>query len=148
MVQRIKVPFSISREERAKIQNAYLQAVNTADAEKIAYITEHLPRVLQRLRNSDEGWHVEMSEVASLFASLLRRNSGVSRTARKELVGALYYLCQPFEVIPDYIPGLGYADDALVLNSCMTRLRQLGVNLGPDPYNNLLIAEDPEDYAS
>jgi uncharacterized membrane protein YkvA (DUF1232 family) len=148
MLKRISIPFSISREERAQIQSAYLQAVDSADAEKTAYITEHLPRVLRRLRNSDEVWHVEMSEVASFFASLLRRDSGVSRTARKELVGALYYLCQPFEVIPDYVPGRGYADDALVLNSCMTRLRQLGVNLGPDPYNNLLIAEDPEDYAS
>lgn len=143
-MQRIKIPFTVSREERAQIQESYLAGIESANAEKVAYIAKNLPKVLRRLSKSEEKWHLQMAEVAEVFAYLLRRDSGISRTARKELVATLYYLCHPFEVIPDYVPGRGYADDALVLNTCMSRLRQLGVKLDSNGDAKNIVAEDAE----
>jgi uncharacterized membrane protein YkvA (DUF1232 family) len=143
-MQRIKIPFTVSRDERAQIQESYLTGIKSANAEKVAYIAKNLPKVLRRLKKSEESWHVKMAEAAEVFALLLRRESGISRSARKELVATLYYLCHPFEVIPDYIPGRGYADDALVLNTCMSRLRQLGVKLEIENGPNDSIVEDAE----
>lgn len=128
-MEKIKIPFVVTREERAQIREAYLDGIESADSEKVSYIVGNLPKVLKRLKKSDEDWHVEMAVIAEHFAFLLRRESGVAQGARRELVAALYYLCHPFEVIPDYVPGRGYADDALVLNTCLSRLRQRGVNL-------------------
>lgn len=143
-MQRIRIPFTVSREERAQIQESYLAGIQSANAEKVAYIAKNLQKVLRRLKKSEETWHQQMAEAAEVFASLLRKESGISRSARKELVATLYYLCHPFEVIPDYVPGRGYADDALVLNTCMSRLRQLGVRLEEEADADKEIAEDAE----
>ena len=35
---------------------------------------------------------------------------------------ALHYLLNPFDVMPDHIAGIGYVDDALVLNRAAERL--------------------------
>ncbi|MCO8123531.1 YkvA family protein [Stieleria sp. TO1_6] len=128
-MEKIKIPFVVTREERAQIREAYLSGIESADAEKLNYIVENLPKVLRRLKKSDEAWHVQIADVAERFRTLLHRRSGVAAVGRRELVAALYYLCHPFEVIPDYVPGRGYADDALVLNTCMSRLRQRGIKL-------------------
>ena len=34
----------------------------------------------------------------------------------KKLIAALYYLCTPDDIIPDYDKERGYADDAYVIN--------------------------------
>jgi uncharacterized membrane protein YkvA (DUF1232 family) len=133
----------VSREERAQIQESYIAGIQSANAETVAYIATNLPKVLRRLKKSEETWHQQMAEIAEFFAFLLRKESGISRSARKELVATLYYLCHPFEVIPDYVPGRGYADDALVLNTCMSRLRQLGIKLEDDDADNQ-VTEDAE----
>ncbi len=35
------------------------------------------------------------------------------------IVGTLAYVLCPFDMIPDYIPGIGYLDDAGVLALCL-----------------------------
>lgn len=35
---------------------------------------------------------------------------------RASILAALFYLCNPYDVIPDFIPGTGFVDDAYVLN--------------------------------
>jgi uncharacterized membrane protein YkvA (DUF1232 family) len=143
-MRRIKIPFTVSREERAQIKESYLAGVQSANAEKVVYIAKNLPKVLRRLKKSEEIWHQQMADTAEVFASLLRKESGISRSARKELVATLYYLCHPFEVIPDHVPGRGYADDALVLNTCLSRLRQLGLKLEIEDDTDNTVAEDAE----
>jgi len=40
----------------------------------------------------------------------------INRTLRIKIIAALFYLVNPFDIIPDYVLGTGYADDALVIN--------------------------------
>jgi uncharacterized membrane protein YkvA (DUF1232 family) len=50
---------------------------------------------------------------------LLRRlaaDSDVPRGARLRLVLLLGYLALPFDLVPDFVPVLGYADDAIVVS--------------------------------
>jgi uncharacterized membrane protein YkvA (DUF1232 family) len=50
---------------------------------------------------------------------LLRRlaaDSDVPRGARVQLALLLGYLATPFDLVPDFVPVLGYADDAIVVN--------------------------------
>ena len=37
---------------------------------------------------------------------------------RRSVLAALFYLCNPYDVIPDFTPGSGFADDAHVMNLC------------------------------
>ena len=36
------------------------------------------------------------------------------------VIGALIYVLSPVDIIPDFIPGAGYVDDALVLSTCLS----------------------------
>ncbi len=45
------------------------------------------------------------------------------------LLAALFYLCDPYDVIPDRVPGTGFVDDAIVLNDCLQRIEQEGPEL-------------------
>ncbi|QQQ77370.1 DUF1232 domain-containing protein [Saccharothrix sp. 6-C] len=45
----------------------------------------------------------------------LARDPRVSRSARVRLWLLLAYLALPFDLVPDFIPVLGYADDAIVV---------------------------------
>lgn len=50
---------------------------------------------------------------------LLRRlatDSNVPRAARVRLVLLLGYLAMPFDLVPDFVPVLGYADDAIMVS--------------------------------
>ena len=45
----------------------------------------------------------------------LARDDEVPRTVRRRLALLLGYLALPFDVIPDFIPVLGYADDMIMI---------------------------------
>jgi uncharacterized membrane protein YkvA (DUF1232 family) len=40
------------------------------------------------------------------------------------IVAALLYVLNPFDLIPDFIPGVGYVDDALVVAVCLAMVEQ------------------------
>ena len=40
------------------------------------------------------------------------------------IIGAITYILNPFDLIPDWIVGLGFADDAVVLAFAVRRTRQ------------------------
>jgi uncharacterized membrane protein YkvA (DUF1232 family) len=60
--------------------------------------------------------------------SRLARDRSVPRAARIALWGLLAYLALPVDVIPDFIPVLGYADDAIAV---ILVLRYVAHRVGP-----------------
>jgi uncharacterized membrane protein YkvA (DUF1232 family) len=50
-----------------------------------------------------------------VMVSRLARDSRVSRPRRALLVLVLAYLAMPFDLIPDFLPGAGQLDDAVLL---------------------------------
>jgi len=42
---------------------------------------------------------------------------------RKSILGALVYFCDPEDIIPDHIPGLGYLDDAIYTELVIRELK-------------------------
>jgi uncharacterized membrane protein YkvA (DUF1232 family) len=59
----------------------------------------------------------------------LARDRSVPRAARIALWGLLAYLALPIDLIPDFIPVLGYADDAIAV---VLVLRYVARRLGPE----------------
>ena len=128
-MNRIKIPIVVTRQERDEIRNAYVAAFESANQEHIEYIRLRLPAVIRRLEKSDEDWLIKTAVVARHLSLLLRKDSNVPKMVRRKIVAALHYLCDPLEVIPDHVSGRGYADDALVLNLCLSELQKDGIKL-------------------
>ncbi len=137
-MEKVNIPVAITRDERSAIYQAYNEGVVAASEESLDYIVRKLPRLLNRLRNSTETWMIEIANLAGVLNKCLMDDLEAPNKVRKEIIAALYYLCYPFEVIPDHVPGRGYADDALILNICLDRLRKHGYQL---PKENLLDGE-------
>ena len=56
----------------------------------------------------------------AVAAFLCATDGATPLSIRATLFGALAYFVLPFDVIPDFIAGLGYTDDAAVLIAAMT----------------------------
>jgi len=78
---------------------------------------------------------VTMREAMRLLPDVLRlvkrlaADRSLPRTSRYRLLALLGYLAMPFDLVPDFIPVLGYADDALVVALV---LRSVVRRAGPD----------------
>jgi uncharacterized membrane protein YkvA (DUF1232 family) len=58
----------------------------------------------------------------------LARDQGLPRSVRRTLWLLTGYLIMPFDLVPDFIPVLGYADDAIVVAIALRRVvRSAGV---------------------
>jgi uncharacterized membrane protein YkvA (DUF1232 family) len=78
----------------------------------------------------------QLGEAVRLLPDLLRllrrlaADSDVPRAARVQLALLLGYLVIPFDLVPDFIPVLGYADDAIIVTLVLRSVvRRSGVPL-------------------
>jgi uncharacterized membrane protein YkvA (DUF1232 family) len=64
---------------------------------------------------------VDWREIARLAPDVIRlvkrlaADPGVPRATRWWLIGLLCYLLLPFDLIPDFLPVIGFADDAIAI---------------------------------
>ena len=69
-----------------------------------------------------------VTDMKLLFSIIKDYASGEYRAipwyAIAAIVFALLYVLSPIDLIPDFIPGVGYVDDALVVAACLTMLAQ------------------------
>jgi len=54
-----------------------------------------------------------------LFQMVTDKEFNVSKTAYIAIAGALAYVVLPIDVIPDFIPGVGFVDDMFVIGMVM-----------------------------
>ena len=100
-----------------KIINSYQLKVNAEDA-KPENVAQAKDETLNKVKN--------VSVLAGLFDnirtayemvsdSVTGKYKGVSKGTRALLAGGLAYLALPIDLVPDFIPGIGFLDDALVI---------------------------------
>ena len=66
---------------------------------------------------------------AALLLYYVVRNPGTPRADRAKIIGALGYLIFPADLIPDFIPAVGYTDDLAAL---MWALYSVARNITPE----------------
>jgi uncharacterized membrane protein YkvA (DUF1232 family) len=69
--------------------------------------------------NEDKTWH---ENFGLLFSMLRTRDYSLSHATWAVIAGALAYVVFPMDIIPDFIPGLGWLDDAFVLATVVAML--------------------------
>ena len=71
----------------------------------------------------DNGFFADLRSLKELFAAWMKGAYRFSRKSILYIVAALIYFVNPFDLIPDFIIGLGFADDAAVLAFVLRTIR-------------------------
>jgi len=69
--------------------------------------------------------HVDLSWLGDfkvLLGMLTDKEFSIAKSTWLLIAGALAYVVMPMDVIPDFIPGVGFVDDAFVLSTVMKRI--------------------------
>ncbi len=123
----IKLPLRIDGNLCERVEKSYAEAIQqVGDAEAI-YVRDKLPKILANLNRGSQDWRSEVALTASAIQKVyedLDCTEAASGNTRAVLLAALFYLCNPYDIIPDRVPGTGFVDDAVVLNSCLRRVEQ------------------------
>jgi len=65
-----------------------------------------------------------INDLKLLFEMITDKNYSLSPQTYAVIAGALAYVVLPFDVIPDFLPGIGFIDDAFVIATVMKQLKE------------------------
>jgi uncharacterized membrane protein YkvA (DUF1232 family) len=117
--------------KRAPRSPAFSQALTNArsyakDPERLRQLFKEAVKMaptIPRERFKDL-WAYFLAMLRLIRAYSRREYRNVSMQNLVMIVGAIIYILNPFDLIPDWIAGLGFADDAVVLAFAVRQTRQ------------------------
>lgn len=105
----------------------YMKARLFEDAEKITEgdfekLNDSVPEKLQapdlrELRVASQWVNSMLERVGSLFDMIRDKDFALSIKTKALIAAGLLYFVLPTDIVPDFIPGIGYIDDALILST-------------------------------
>lgn len=127
----ISIPIKLAPDLKKKIRQSYKDAIDDTSGDEVDYVKNKIDRVLNRLAKTHSKWMRELYAHAFAMRKCCATRLLDAEVERcdlnhsdKRIVAALFYLCNPYDIIPDHIPGEGYVDDAIVLNTCLKDLKR------------------------
>jgi uncharacterized membrane protein YkvA (DUF1232 family) len=114
----------ISQEQATAIVKREAQRVTEQDVEKVLNKSEDIRRQFE-----SEGPLGKFVEDFKLLMALVKdywhgRYKKIPYWTIAAVTAALLYVLNPFDLIPDFIPGLGQIDDAAVVAACLLLVRK------------------------
>ncbi|MBN2294605.1 MAG: DUF1232 domain-containing protein [Pirellulales bacterium] len=123
----IKLPIRVGDDLRQRVQKSYAEAIRQVGKDEELYVRGKLPKILAGLTGEAGDWRMDVALTASAVYEAYENPDGKGTTngsLRPVLLAALFYLCNPYDIIPDRVPSTGFVDDAIVLNDCLQRIEQ------------------------
>jgi uncharacterized membrane protein YkvA (DUF1232 family) len=77
------------------------------DGGKLTYLFDELKALIRMIRAASSGAYKAMSKMSILYA-----------------VAGVVYFVNPFDVVPDFILGIGFLDDVTVLGFVISRIKK------------------------
>jgi uncharacterized membrane protein YkvA (DUF1232 family) len=121
----LEIKFTLSDTDLERFQAFVDKARNAMDADQSADQIEAAARDLIRATRNDElpEFVAERMEKLDVVISMINDEEWqLSKAERHQVLGALAYLCEPEDLIPDDIPGIGYLDDAIYAEIVLSEL--------------------------
>jgi uncharacterized membrane protein YkvA (DUF1232 family) len=93
------------------------KAVETAEVMADEFDAEETKEFANK--HTKDAWYKDLK---LLLDMILDPSFNVRKATYLIIAGALAYAVMPMDVIPDFIPGMGFVDDAFVLSSVLGRI--------------------------
>jgi len=121
----MEITFELSDDDLEYFRQLMLEARRkSADLDKQA-IVENARELLKQVRLSDTSDFIRerIDRLETLIGMVLDDGWGIERQERDHVLEALSYFSEPQDLIPDDVPGLGFLDDAIMIEMVCRELR-------------------------
>jgi len=121
MAYRIKTPRKLSKAQEEETLKRFDEIISEISQDHLISVNSQFKRVHDRLTKSEDKWKNNIAHIVDYMLGKSLWKSPFSEE-NKIVLACAYYLCDPNDVIPDYVPEFGYIDDAYVVNMCLTKI--------------------------
>ena len=127
----IEIPEDISRDLKNEIKDEFEKKLNEVRESGAVCTADRLEKVCGVLKGEKATWLQDSAKIAVCLHEMVEERGSfeggfrpVPETAKDYAKAALNYLVDPFDIIPDYEPTMGFIDDAEVLNHALKWLER------------------------
>ena len=122
----LDITFTLSDQDLQHFQNIVDKAKDAMDNEQGAAQIEAAARqLIADASGSDLPDFIadRLSKLDTVISMVSDDEWQLEESERRSILGALVYFCDPEDIIPDNIPGLGYLDDAIYTELVIRELK-------------------------
>jgi len=113
----MKISFDLSQSDLEYFKEVLVRARKAAGHLSTREIVDNASKLLAQVNRSKTSSFIRnrMNELETLIGMALDKGWGLAEEDRKRVVEALAYFSEADDLIPDDIPGLGFLDDAIMI---------------------------------
>ncbi|GBL05918.1 YkvA family protein [Glaciecola sp. KUL10] len=113
----IEISLTLSDSDLAHFKELMNAAIEKAKALPEAEVIEKANELCSEMESADVPDFVSarMASLKKLISAIGDEEWQTPADERTEIVTSLAYFCEPHDLVPDNIPGLGYLDDAIMI---------------------------------
>ena len=121
----MKIAFELSQSDLDHFKEVMTRARNAAKGKDIKEIVDAANAVLMTVNQSETSDFIRdrMNTLETLIGMVLDQSWGLIDEDRQRVVDALAYFSEADDLIPDDIPGLGFLDDASMIEIVSRELK-------------------------
>lgn len=121
----LRVTFELDEDDLKHFKLIMAEARQAAADTKPEDIVAATEKLLQRVSATDTPGFIEtrLRCLSDLIDMLKDHEWRLPADDAKRVLNALAYFCDPEDLIPDHIPGLGFLDDAIMIELAVRELR-------------------------
>jgi len=125
MVGTMKISFELSDKDIRYFRQVLKKVRRGRNAENENVILREAASLLEEVKRTDAPQFVQnrIAQLTKLIEMLEDRDWRLEGQDRKRVLNALAYFADPDDLIPDRVPGLGYLDDAIMVELVVQDLK-------------------------
>jgi uncharacterized membrane protein YkvA (DUF1232 family) len=116
----------ISAEEQQRLEQELFSRAKNVSREDEKVVVEELPEKVAKVLDSvNQRLPIVknlLTKVKMLYAMLRDKDFAMAWSSKTMVIAGLLYFISPIDLLPDYIPILGYIDDAFVMSVVMNAI--------------------------